>query len=189
MTCNECGRDEGHHLGCPATGYIGPLAHALTDSPDPEDPNVTPEEEPGEDGIEINPGQEHPLPADAPTVQDPYDRNDLLPGQRRANEDDDQAQEQALVDTTDSANADDAERETVEANRRKQNLSDEELEREENTRQLQETKPELVTEKHDPEPVEPRAQCAFDGCENPKASAAKNAKYCEDHKDPKNRKE
>lgn len=32
-------------------------------------------------------------------------------------------------------------------------------------------------------------QCEFDGCEKPKASAAAAAKYCAQHKDPKNRKE
>lgn len=36
---------------------------------------------------------------------------------------------------------------------------------------------------------ETREQCEFDGCENMKASASARAKYCADHKDPKNRKE
>jgi hypothetical protein len=32
-------------------------------------------------------------------------------------------------------------------------------------------------------------QCEVEGCESPKASASARAKYCADHKDPKNRKE
>lgn len=38
----------------------------------------------------------------------------------------------------------------------------------------------------------PEAQanaCAVDGCDNPKYSDSPRAKYCEEHKDPKNRKE
>lgn len=31
--------------------------------------------------------------------------------------------------------------------------------------------------------------CEFKGCESPKFSASPRAKYCADHKDPKNRKE
>lgn len=36
---------------------------------------------------------------------------------------------------------------------------------------------------------ETREQCEIEGCENMKASASPRAKYCADHKDPKNRKE
>jgi len=32
-------------------------------------------------------------------------------------------------------------------------------------------------------------QCEVEGCENPKYSSSARAKYCADHKDPKNRKE
>ncbi len=32
-------------------------------------------------------------------------------------------------------------------------------------------------------------QCEFSGCDNPKYSASPRAKWCEGHKDPKNRKE
>lgn len=33
------------------------------------------------------------------------------------------------------------------------------------------------------------AQCEFGDCDNPKYSDSSRAKYCEDHRDPKNRKE
>lgn len=36
---------------------------------------------------------------------------------------------------------------------------------------------------------ETREQCEIEGCENMKASNSPRAKYCADHKDPKNRKE
>lgn len=32
-------------------------------------------------------------------------------------------------------------------------------------------------------------QCEFEGCKSPKFSASARAKYCADHRDPKNRKE
>lgn len=57
MTCTQCGRDEGHHLGCPQIGM--PVAAPLAHDPDPEDPNKTPDGEFNLDGeILINPTDE-----------------------------------------------------------------------------------------------------------------------------------
>lgn len=40
-----------------------------------------------------------------------------------------------------------------------------------------------------PEQVFDPGTCEYDGCANPRWSTDKRVKYCEDHKDPKNRKE
>ena len=45
----------------------------------------------------------------------------------------------------------------------------------------------VKSEDPEPEPV-PERPCAFDGCDN-EVTGDKRVKYCEDHKDPKNRKE
>lgn len=46
----------------------------------------------------------------------------------------------------------------------------------------------MTTVPVDEEPEE-ASTCEYDGCTNPKFSDSPRAKYCEEHRDPKNRKE